>query len=309
MPPRLLLILTENQTMRPPPDVGDLVAFAVEAERAGIDGVMVSEHIVLGPAANAAGLPANPRDYALPGNQDPATPWPSPIVLLSAIAAATTRLRLVAGAIISPLRHPLVLAKDLATLDRLSGGRLVVLPTVSWHRDEYDALGVPFGQRGAILDEQLEIWSRAWAGSPVSFEGRHYRFGEVWLEPQPARPGGPALWFGGSSVHPRLVRRLVRYGSGFNPLGQPDHAGLARIAAAMTAAGRSPGELEYVGGTRGRFARPDQPADLDEALAQIPAQLARGFTTICVKPSQFIDDAAKLADFCGELVAKTATLS
>ena len=113
------------------------------------------------------GCPANPRDYALPGNQDPATPWPSPLVLLSAIAAATTRIRLVAGALISPLRHPLATAKDLATLDRLSGGRLVVQPTVSWHRDEYDALGVPFGQRGEILDEQLEIWAEAWNGSPV----------------------------------------------------------------------------------------------------------------------------------------------
>jgi probable F420-dependent oxidoreductase len=309
MAPRLLLILTENHTMRPTPEPGDLVRFAVEAERAGIDGVMVSEHVVLGPSADAAGRPANPRDYALPGNQDPATPWPSPVVLLSAIAAATSRLRLVAGAIISPLRHPLALAKDLATLDRLSGGRLIVLPTVSWHRDEYDALGVPFGQRGEILDEQLAVWSRAWAGSPFAFEGRHYRFGEVWLEPQPARPGGPSLWFGGSSVHPRLVRRLVRYGSGFNPLGQPDAAGLARIAAAMAAAGRDPGELEYVGGTRGVFPSPDAPADLDQALAQIPAQLARGFTTICVKPSQFTDDAAGIGGFCRELAAKTAALS
>ena len=132
MAPRLLLILTENHTMRPRPDVGDLVAFAVEAEQAGLDGVMVSEHIVLWPSASAAGLPVNPRDYALPGNQDPATPWPSTVVLLSAIAAATRRIRLVAGAIISPLRHPLALAKDLATLDRLSHGRLIVLPTVRW---------------------------------------------------------------------------------------------------------------------------------------------------------------------------------
>src|SRR5690348_18139731 len=121
MPTRILLILTESPTMRPAPDVAGLVAFAVEAERAGFDGVMVSEHVVLGPSANATGLPANPRDYALPGNQDPATPWPSPLVLLSAIAA-TTRIRLVAGALISPLRHPLTTAKDLATLDRLSGG-------------------------------------------------------------------------------------------------------------------------------------------------------------------------------------------
>jgi len=306
--PRLLLILTENHTMRPRPDIDDLVGFAVAAERAGLDGVMVSEHVVLGPSADAAGRPANPRDYALPGNQDPATPWPSPLVLLSGIAAATDRIRLVAGAIISPLRHPLVLAKDLATLDRLSRGRLVVLPTVSWHRDEYDALGVPFDQRGAILDEQLEIWSRVWAGSPVRYEGNHYRCGEVWLEPQPFRPGGPPLWFGGSSVHRRLVDRLVRYGSGFNPLGQPDDAALARLAAGLISAGRSPAEIEYVGGTRGVFAGPDQVADLDQALATIPAQLARGFTTICVKPSQFIDETAQIGDFCHELAAKAAGL-
>jgi alkanesulfonate monooxygenase SsuD/methylene tetrahydromethanopterin reductase-like flavin-dependent oxidoreductase (luciferase family) len=270
---------------------------------------MVSEHIVLGPAADAAGRPANPRDYALPGNQDPATPWPSPVVVLSAIAAATERLRLVAGAIISPLRHPLALAKDLATLDRLSRGRLVVLPTVSWHRDEYDALGVPFTRRGDILDEQLAIWSRAWAGSPVAFDGHHYRFGEVWLEPQPFRPGGPVLWFGGSSVHRRLIDRLVRYGSGFNPLGQPDDAALARLAAALAAAGRRPGELEYVGGTRGTFTGPDGLADLDQALASIPGQLARGFRTICVKPSQFTDDTARIGDFCRELVAKVSALA
>jgi probable F420-dependent oxidoreductase len=306
--PRILLILTENWTMRPAPEVADLVRFAVEAERAGIDGVMVSEHIVLGPSANEAGLPANPRDYALPGNQDPASPWPSPLVLLSAVAAATTRLRLVAGALISPLRHPLASAKDLATLDRLSGGRLVVQPTVSWHRDEYAALGVPFERRGQILDEQLEIWAKAWSGSPVTHEGDHYSFEEIWLEPQPVRPGGPDLWFGGSSLHPRLIARLVRYGSGFNPLGAPTDEDLARLAAELTAAGRDPRELEYVGGTRGTFAEPDGVADLDRALATILAQLDRGFTTICVKPSQFVDETARIGAFCRELVAKVSAL-
>jgi probable F420-dependent oxidoreductase len=305
---KLLLILTENWTMRPAPDVADLVRFAVEAERAGIDGVMVSEHIVLGPSASEAGLPDNPRDYALPGNQDPASPWPSPLVLLSAVAAATSRLRLVAGALISPLRHPLATAKDLATLDRLSGGRLIVQPTVSWHRDEYAALGVPFERRGEILDEQLQIWAKAWSGSPVTHEGNHVSFGKIWVEPQPVRWGGPPLWFGGSSLHPRLIERLVRYGSGFNPLGAPSDEGLARLAAALADAGRSPGELEYVGGTRGTFAGPDGVADLDRALATIPAQMARGFTTICVKPSQFIDEAERIGVFCRELMAKAAAL-
>ena len=303
---RIVLILTENWTMRPEPDVADLVTFAVEAERAGLDAVMVSEHIVLGPSSGEAGLPANPRDFALPGNQDPATPWPSPLVLLSAIAAATSRIRLVAGALISPLRHPLASAKDLATLDRLSGGRLVVQPTVSWHRDEYAALGVPFGQRGEILDEQLEVWAKAWSGSPVSHDGKHYSFGPVWVEPPPARPGGPVLWFGGSSLHPRLIARLVRYGSGFNPLGPAGD--LAPLETAMAAAGRRPDELEYVGGTRGTFGGPDAVADLDQALAAVPAQLARGFTTICVKPSQFTDETAGIGAFCRSLAAKAASL-
>ena len=152
--------------MRPVPDVADLVRFAIEAERAGLDAVMVSEHIVLGPSADAAGRPANPRDYALPGNQDPATPWPSPLVLLSAIAAATTRIRLVAGALISPLRHPLATAKDLATLDRLSGGRLVVQPTVSWHRTST----TPSASRSASAGRS---WTSSSRSGPKPGTARH----------------------------------------------------------------------------------------------------------------------------------------
>jgi probable F420-dependent oxidoreductase len=299
---RMLLILTENHTMRPAPEPRDLVRWAVEAERAGFDSVMVSEHIVLGPNANANGLPENPRDYALPGNQDPATPWPSPVVLLSAIAAATTTIRLVAGAIISPLRHPLALAKDLATLDRLSGGRLIVLPTVSWHQDEYDALGVPFHKRGEILDEQLQIWARAWSGNPVTYTGNHFEFRDIWIEPQPARPGGPLLWFGGSTVHPRLLARMRSYAAGFNPLGSPSDADLKTLAAA----GCGPDRIEYVGGTRGIFPDADSVADLDQALATIPGQVERGFGTICIKPSQFIDDSAGIGEFCRQVIDKVA---
>ena len=98
----------------------------------------------------------------------------------------------------------------------------------------------------------------------------------------------------------------MRYGSGFNPLGRPDDEGLARLAGALAAAGRDPGDLEYVGGTRGVFAGPDGTADLDRALASIPDQLARGFTTICVKPSQFIDSTARIGAFCRDLVERVA---
>jgi probable F420-dependent oxidoreductase len=307
-PPNLILILSENWTMTSPRDLPSLVRFAVEAEEAGFDAVMVSEHVVLGPDAGSDGLPANPRDYALPGNQDPGTPWPSSLVLLSAVAAVTTRLRLVAGAIIPPLRHPLLLAKDLASLDLLSEGRLVVQPTVSWHRAEYDALGVAFTSRGALLDEHLAAWRALWRDTPASFEGSHYRFYDVFLEPKPYRPEGPTLWFGGSSLHERLLRRIVKYGHGFNPLGRPAPEELQRLRSAMAGAGRSVDELEMVGGTRGDFPDPTSVADLGQALSSIPEQVDAGFTSICIKPSQFIDDPARMGSFCREVVQRVAAL-
>jgi len=306
--PNLILVLSENWTMTSPRDLPALVRLAIEAEDAGFDAVMVSEHVVLGPDAGSDGLPGNPRDYALPGNQDPATPWPSSIVLLSAVAAVTTRLRLVAGAIIPPLRHPLLLAKDLATLDLLSEGRLVVQPTVSWSRAEYDALGVPFSSRGALLDEHLATWKVLWSDTPASFEGTHYRFHDVFLEPKPFRAEGPTLWFGGSSLHERLLRRIVTYGRGFNPLGRPAPEELERLRSAMAEAGRSIDELEVVGGTRGEFPDPTSVADLGGALSTIPEQVAAGFTSICIKPSQFIDDPAQIGAFCREVVHRVAAL-
>ena len=306
---RLVHVLSENWTLTQPRDLRALVGMAQEAEDAGFDAVMVSEHVVLGPGADADGLMPNPRDYALPGNQDPATPWPSSIVLLSAIAAATTTLRLAASAIIAPLRHPLLLAKDLATLDLLSEGRLVVQPTVGWHEPEHAALGVPFADRGALLDEHLAAWRAAWGPSPASFAGEHYRFEDVWLEPKPFREDGVRLWLGSSTLHDRLLRRLVEYGHGWNPLGRPTDEDVARLRTALAEAGRDPADIELVGGTRGRFPDAHSVADLDEALATIPSQIDRGFTSICIKPSQFLDDPSHHAEWCREVVAKVTALT
>lgn len=301
---RLVCILSENWTLTPPRDLRALARIAVEAENAGFDAVMMSEHVVLGEGADVGGLPVNPRDYALPGNQDPATPWPSSLVLLAAVAAVTTRLRLVAGAIIAPLRHPLLLAKEIATLDLLSEGRLVVQPTVSWHEAEYEALGVAFRHRGALLDEHLAAWETLWRDTPASFEGNHYRFHDVWLEPKPHRVKGPTLWFGGDSLHPRLLRRLARYGRGWNPLGAPKPGELEHLHQALREAGREPSDIELVGGTRGVFADAGSPAPLESALETIPSQLERGFTTICVKPSQFTDDPDELPRLFEEIVRR-----
>ncbi len=306
--PKLVLVLSENWTIVSPRDLRALVEMAVVAEGAGFDVVMISEHIVLGPSAGEAGPMANPREYALPGNQEPATPWPSSLVLLSAIAAATTRIRLGAIAVLAPLRHPLLLARELGTLDILSEGRLIVQPTVSWHRDEYEALGVPFERRGRLLDEHLDAWRAVWRDSPASFEGEHYPFHDVWLEPKAWRPDGPRVWLGGESVHPRLLRRIVEHGHGFHPLGAPSDDDLRVLRGGLLAAGRDPSELEMVGGMRSPFPDDHSPAPLGPAIDCIRPLWERGFRTFCIKPNQYIDDLDAYPGWCAEVVERVHAL-
>lgn len=304
-PPRMLLVLSENWTLTGGrADLPAAVRWAREAEDAGFDSVMVSEHIVLGPDAGADGIMGNPRDYALPGNQDPYTPWPNSLLLLASIASVTERLRLAAAAVLAPLRHPLLMARELGTLDLLSEGRLLVQPTVSWSRDEYRALGVPFGERGRLLDEHLEVWAKAWGPSPISHDGEHYPFQDVYFEPKAHRPEGPHLWFGGQRVHGAVLRRLVKYGHGFHPLGRPTAQDMQTLKTAMAEAGRDIAELEMIGGTQAVFPDDHSPADLGAALASIPEQLEQGFTTFCIKPNQFIDDPDGIGAFCRDVIRR-----
>ncbi|MGW3116704.1 TIGR03619 family F420-dependent LLM class oxidoreductase [Streptomyces sp. NPDC001107] len=308
--PRMQLVLSENWTMTAGrADLPTVIRWAREAEDAGFDSVMISEHIVLGPDAGANGVMGNPRDYALPGNQDPHTPWPNSLMLLSAIAAVTQRLRLAASAVIAPLRHPLLLARELGTLDLLSEGRLIVLPNVSWSRDEYAALNVPFARRGKLLDEHLEIWAKLWGPSPVSHESEYYTFQDVYFEPKAYRPDGPRLCFGGAGMHEAMVRRIVRYGHAFNPLGKVTPEQMQTLKAAMAAAGRDIADLEMIGSTRAVFPDDDSCADLAQALDPIPEQMAQGFTTFCVKPSQFTDDPNGVGVFCREVMRRVELLT
>ena len=307
--PRMLLILSENWTLADGRDLPELVRWAREAEDAGFDSVMLSEHVVLGLDAGADGIMANPRAYAAPGNQDPATPWPSSLLLLSAIAAATSRVRLVASAVLAPLRHPLLLARELGTLDLLSQGRLVVQPGVSWSRDEYAALGVAFEQRGRILDEQLAVLDTVWKQTPATFHGDFFDFTDVYLEPKAFRAEGPRLWFGGQRLRGPVLRRLVQYGHGFHPFGEPTAEELALLRDTLAEAGRDVAEVEMVGGTRAMFADDDSCADLGAAMAPIAEQIERGFTTFCVKPSQFIDSADDLPPFLRDVMRRAEALA
>jgi probable F420-dependent oxidoreductase len=307
--PRMLMIVSENWTLTDGRNLAELVRWARIAEDAGFDSVMISEHIVLGPDASDKGVMANPRAYALPGNQDPFTPWPNSLLVLSAMASVTTRIRLVASAVLAPLRHPLLLARELGTLDLISEGRLVVQPSVSWSRDEYTAMGIPFTERGRILDEQLAVMDLVFRKSPASHHGRYFDFDDIYLEPKAHRPDGPRMWFGGQTAHEAVVQRLARYGHGFHPLGEPTVGDMRAVDEAMTAAGRDPAELELIGGVRVEFGDDNSCADIGKAMDTIREQQEKGFTTFCVKPSMFIDDAADLPAFCADVMRRADAMA
>lgn len=304
MPMKTMLLLTENWELFDPRDLSSLVDAAKVAEEAGIDGVMVSEHIVLGPDASAGEPKRNPREFDMPGNQPSTTTHPSLIAMLGALAAATSRITLYAGAILPVLRHPLQVAKDLATIDLLSKGRLVVLPTVSWHEQEYTALGQDFRKRGKMLDEQLAIWRQVWQGDPTTFEGEYYHFKDVYVVPKPWRPEGPPIWITGDNVHPAALRRAVTYGSGFAAVGPIPKEQKDLLFKTLAEAGRDLTTFDLMGGIMGFFKEADDVADIEEAFEQLPANRAFGATAVVAKPSQFLRHPDELPDFCRRFVAR-----
>jgi alkanesulfonate monooxygenase SsuD/methylene tetrahydromethanopterin reductase-like flavin-dependent oxidoreductase (luciferase family) len=163
---------------------------------------------------------------------------------------------------------------------------------------------VPFRQRGDLLDEHLAAWQVLWRDTPASFVGKHYSFHDVYFEPKAFRPEGPQLWLGGAGLHRRMLDRIVAYADGFNPLGRPAPAEMERLTAALVASGRDGHCLELVGGTRAVFRGPDSVADLGQALATIGPQVAAGFTTFSIKPSQFTDDPEDVPRFCREVIRR-----
>ena len=295
---KTIILLTENWDLLDPRDLSGLIDAARIAEDAGIDGVMVSEHIVLGPAAGAGTPKRNPREFDMPGNQPPDTTHPSLVAMLGALAAATSRVKIIAGAILPVLRHPLQVAKDLATIDLLSKGRLIVLPTVSWHEQEYRALGKDFHKRGKMLDEHLEIWSKAWSQSPICHQGEFYQFDDVYVVPKPWLPEGPPIWITGDRVLKPQLRRAIAYGSGFGSPGPMFPGDKEILFDALRAAGRDPVPFDLMGGIMGRFEEQDDVSDWEIGFAQLQANRDFGATYVVAKPSQFVRDLADFPRFC-----------
>jgi probable F420-dependent oxidoreductase len=221
----------------------DFVRLAKVAEDAGLDDVSLGEHLVM-------------------GGENPSPPWgqgrfvhrkdepfPEPLTTLAVIAGATSRIRLLTGILIAPLRSPVVLAKTAATLHVLSGGRLVLGISTSWHAEEYAAVGVPFSERGQRLDDLVGACRALWSSSPASFSSKTVSFEGIYCVPRPENVDDIPIWFTGK-MRKQLVRRVAHFGHGWLPfIGldtplEPLGADIQVLRDAMAAVGRDPSRLE-----------------------------------------------------------------
>jgi probable F420-dependent oxidoreductase len=173
------------------------------AEELGFDSVWATEHIIVGPEA----VDPYGRVYA-------------PLVTLGWIAGFTERIGLGTSIVLVPLHHPMHLAKEVATLQGLSGGRFTLGVGMGWHRDEYDFMGIPFKGRGRRGDEAIRLMRALWSGER-EFEGEFWSFHDATSEPHPSPQ--PEIWVGGSSE--RAIRRALELGDAWHPSrgSDPEH--------------------------------------------------------------------------------------
>ena len=177
------------------------VALARQAESLGYESVWAGEHVVL-PSPRVAPAPMEPGDPIL-----------DPLVHLAFVAGATQRIRLGTGIIILPQRNPLVLAKQVASLDVLSNGRLMLGIGAGYLEPELSAIGVPMAERGARTDEYIDAMRALWNDAAPAFHGHHADFAGVDAHPRPVQPGGPPVVIGGHT--PAAFRRAVARGQGW----------------------------------------------------------------------------------------------
>ena len=250
-------------------------------DAAGVDRVVVSDHLVFGENLDAYGDPAV---GGTAGGRQPTGPdgnWLEPLVFLTAVAATTTNIRLGTAVLLAALRRPAVLAKQLATMDVLSGGRVDLGVGVGWQREEYEAVGLPFEDRGRLLDHTLEVCQLLWTQQRAEYSSPELTFDGIHQMPKPSQPGGIPIWISGT-VNKRVARRLSRFGTRWIPWG-PAITNLEESVPAMKRAiayaGGDPRHLE-VQGTASLKKAVDGSLDVDASIATVGRQVAAGATDI-----------------------------
>lgn len=256
-----------------------MFAQARAADIAGVDRLVVSDHIVFGERLEEY---AKPEVGGTAGGKQPTGPdghWLEPLTTLSVIAGMTRRIRLRTHILLAALRRPVTLAKSCSTLDVLSGGRLDLGVGVGWQREEYEAAGLSFEGRGRLLDHSLEVCQTLWTERRASYQSPELEFDGIHQMPKPLRPEGVPLWISGT-IRSSTVRRLGRFGTRWIPWGA-DAADLGqaipRLKAAMTDAGTDTSDLQVVGSLAIKRTG-DGGIDVARTMAAVPALVDAGVT-------------------------------
>ncbi|WP_165838683.1 LLM class F420-dependent oxidoreductase [Roseicella frigidaeris] len=277
------------------PDAAGAARLARLAEAAGFDSVFAVDHVVL-PETYESVYP-----YAaggrLPGSQFSA--MPDPLIWMAFAAAATTRLRFMTGVIILPLRNPLVLAKQVATLDAMSGGRIELGIGVGWLAEEFAALGVPFAERGRRADEYVAAMRALWREDNARFAGRFVAFEGMTCTPKPVARSVPIIVGGHSEA---AARRAGRLGDGFFPSigAQMDTMPLLDLVRrSAEAAGRDPAAIEILAGCPGAL-----PGSGQDPLAAVEERRRRGIGRVVLPVHAFLPDLEESLPRFGERVIR-----
>jgi probable F420-dependent oxidoreductase len=263
----------------------NLLEVARGVEAAGIDRIVVPDHVVLGP---------NVADY--PWGRFPTGPdadWPDPLTVIAAMAAVTERVRFMTGILVAALRPSAVLAKVAATIDVVSEGRLDLGVGVGWQREEFDAVGLAFDERGPLLERSIAACRTLWSGEPLPVTGVDGTPTQVWCAPIPTQTRLP-VWFSGTA-NARNIRRVATWGDGWIPIMGASIDDVARgtdaMRSAMADGGRDPATLAVRASPV--LARTEAGAvDLDATLAQVPELVAAGATDIHIPLRAFAADAS-----------------
>jgi probable F420-dependent oxidoreductase len=276
------------------PDFESAARLARLAEEAGFDSVLAVDHVVF-PDNYTSTYPYSATGR-LPVGRSGA--FPDPLIWIAYAAAVTMRLRFLTAVIILPQRNPLLLAKQVATLDYMSGGRLELGIGVGWLKEEFLAMGVPFEKRGKRADEYVAAMRALWAEDGASFAGEFVNFQGVSCNPKPA--GRVPIIVGGHSE--AAARRAGRLGDGFFPSvgAQIDTFPLFDVARrAAAAAGRDPGAIEMISGC------PDLlPSSTVEPQAAIEERVRRGVSRIVLPVGPFMPNLEETLLTFGEKVIR-----
>jgi probable F420-dependent oxidoreductase len=283
----------------------DLLALAAAADEAGVDQIVLSEHVVL-PEVVSGHPGARPGDPPTRFPFRPAEEYPEPLVALAAIAAATSRARLSTNVVIAPLRPAVLLAKMAATVDVISGGRLDLGVGVGWQRDEFAALGVPFEGVGARLEDTVRACQVLWRGGPSTFSSDTVSFERIYCSPTPRQPEGIPVWFGGSA-RPVVARRVAELGQGWSPIGNtsPEDvaAGVELIRRRCQEIGRRPDGID-VRCSLPLVTRDDSTGDIIATVGGAADFVAAGATVVQLPPlTRFVGTAADVGPALTDAVA------